>query len=224
MTGRSILAAALTTLASAAWAQPQVPPDMGLLQDVLVIGTPEGSAWTGTVDDGYYVLVNRSDPNAVHFAHADGSALPDRLRVSVEVQVSAGDVTADDAPVAGAGLLYGFRTQPFSYHALLLSADGTVRLLQHDEAGLRELASIALEHFDSAAPHQLRVVEYIGEITAVVDGRETIDLQIDAVGAGTVGIVAFGTGRFAFRDFSVTAVPGLYVSTQPIAHSRDGRK
>jgi hypothetical protein len=220
MVGRCLLAACLGTAVlapAASWAQG--PDNMGPLRDVLLIGELEDGTWAGAVEGEDYVLRNAADPSAIHYAYVDGGPLPERLNVAVNVRVDGTE--GDDGLIRGAGLIYAFRPQPLSYLAVVLSEDGTLRLLEREPAGLREIDAITLANFDADAFHELRLIEYIDGITAIVDDTDAIDLYTDAVGTGTIGIVAFGTGSFAYRDFAVTEVRGVYVSAQQVGYGRD---
>ena len=192
-------------------ADAQAPRSMGLLQDALLIGAQAQGAWVGTAEGTAYVLENATDPSAVHYAYAEGAALPERLNLSVRVRIE-GAVPSEADLVSGAGLIYAVQPAPLSYFALILSRDGRFRLLQRDADGLHEIDAITVEPFDPDAIHHLRLIEYADGFAAFVDNDAGIDLYTSAVGTGTVGIAAFGTGRFAFQDFKVEEVRGLYVS------------
>ncbi len=206
-----LLCLGMVSMASASWAQ--TPEHMGMLRDVVLMGQQPDGPWVGSVAGEQYVLQNDRDPGSIHYAYGHGLALPERLNLSVTVQVT-GESPADGGLVTGAGLLYAFEEAPLSYYALVLSGDGTLRLLQRSRAGLIEVDAITISPFDPAMPHRLRLIEYAEGFSAFVDERDGIDVYSPAVGTGTVGIVAVGAGRFAFQDFSVTEVRGLFVSAQ----------
>lgn len=222
MIARSLLAACLVAaaLAPAARAESLAPAGMGLLEEALAFGRIDGGPWTGTVEGDRYLLANETDPEAIHFAYVDGSALPERLNMRIRVTLDA-EPAGDGTLLTGAGLLYAYRAEPLSYYAVLLTADARLTLLQRTPDGLREVDSIPLDDLDIRVEHELRLVEYADGIAAVVDDQGVIDLYTDAVGTGTIGIVAFGKGRFAFRDFRVTEVRGIFVSAEKTGHGVD---
>lgn len=189
----------------------QAPRHLGILQNTVLIGAQANGPWTGAVDGDAYVLANDSQPEAVHYAYAEGAWLPERLNLSVQVRIE-GTSPRNDGFIAGAGLIYAVQPEPLSYYALILSRDGTLHLLRRDEDGLREIDAITVEPFAPNEVHHLRLIEYADGFAAYVDHAAGLDLYTSHVGTGTVGIAAFGTGRFAFRTFEVDEVRGLYVS------------
>lgn len=179
----------------------QAPESMGLIGPELLIGPDPEGPWTGSTQDGRYVLTNKQDPGSIYYSYIEGASLPSPPDISVRVQ-AAGPAAGPDGLIAGAGLIYALRQDPLSYYALTLSSDGTLRVLQRDADGLHEMISTSGSGFDTTAAHELRIVGVADGFQAFLDGLNITEISSPGTGPGGAGIIAVGAGRFAFEDFA----------------------
>ena len=170
--------------------------NMGPLSEFLFEG--RDGEWQAAIRDGSFVLTNESDPASIFYLYTD-AGVPGARRIRVEVK-------ADWGQASRVGLLYGFEPETRVYYRLFIEEGGReVSLLRRGQAGLEPRASVSLQK-GSGTPawHELVIVERGSEIEWTVDGRTLGSLGNAELGEGFVGIIAMGTGSFAFRGFEVS--------------------
>jgi hypothetical protein len=168
---------------------------LGPLAGLVLLG--EETPWRGAVEDGAYVLENRDDADAVEYVYVKTPGAGARsLRARVRLE--------DAGEGAGVGLLYAYRPDPRGYLAVALQGDGVVRVLRHGPDGLVPLLE-AGEPPGGEAGVDLALIERTGGVEVLIDGTHATLVEVEEGAEGAVGIVAFGTGRFAFESFELTA-------------------
>lgn len=192
----SVLGLAVLLLLSAAGALAQ--SSLGPLADYLVKG-PHGP-WVGSIEDGSYLVRNRTDSSAIRYYHIDTPGMQNgRRKVAVDVAVPEGDAYSH------AGLLYGLDPGTQHYYFLAVEPGWTATLFRRGPKGLERLqsASIAVAAKSNPGFFRLEIAEAGQEAEFLVNGRSIATLANEAVGRGRVGIAVWGKGAFGFRNFAV---------------------
>jgi hypothetical protein len=198
------------------------PASLGPLAPHVAL-SPAGRPWIATVGtDGALLVENTTDPAGITL-HRMPSAGARPTSVSVRVVVAA--ATAEPPPPglrSGAGLLYGVQGSgpEVFFYALLVEPDGTVSLLRRSAAeGVQPVLSQRIAGGGGEARQaELRIVETAaGGAEFHLDGRRFATLRSQGIGEGSVGVVAFGVGRYAFRDFRLGPAKPLGAPAGPAA-------
>jgi hypothetical protein len=185
------VAAALSMAGLGAAAQ-----DLGPLTPQLQLGA--FAPWMAQAEGTAYVLSNTTDPSAVTYFWVGNPAEEGRRTIAVDVDLREG------AEGSGAGLLYGFQEEPRSYFLLMLRPGGTVALVQRTPEGFEERMGIGGDQVKPGI-NRLEIRERGKEIDILLNGTNIGAIGNDLIGRGGVGIVATGTGTFAFSNFALTA-------------------
>lgn len=175
----------------------------GPLGPYLLLGS-EG-IWQGALHGESYALTNASDANSTNSLFVDprGGGGKTRWDISVEVRLE------EDRPGGMAGLLYGRQQEdPPFYLALVIDTRGQASILQRNRGGLERLAVFDKAQVIKGAFNTLRIVEGVGQFEVFINGTRVGTARTDVSGTGAVGIFAGGMGRFLFRNFALTPVPG----------------
>ena len=193
---RCLVAIALAMLVGAggAVAAPSAA-SMGPLAQFLFEG--RDGKWQGSIRDGSFILANERDPGAIFYLYAKAGVDGARtIRVEVKAQWTES---------SRVGLLYGFQPQGPIYYPLVIEDKGRqLSLLRRGQAGLEPRLSSAVEKSGGRDGwHELVIVERPSEIEWSLDGQVMGSMGNAELGRGFVGIVAMGTGSFAFRGFEV---------------------
>ncbi len=187
----TVAGAVLGSAAGAPRAQP-LPP----LAPSLAFGT--FGPWTGAAEGDAYVLGNADAPGAMHrVLAAFDPAAEGRRTLTVEVEIRRGGAGSR------AGLVYGYRAQPETYLLFVLEGRGGVSLYRRGPDGMERPVSVVSGQI-RPGPNRLAIREHGGLIDLLVNGRQVGAFGAPGVGYGAAGIVAWGTGVFAFRDFTQT--------------------
>lgn len=180
-------------------------PGMGPLGDRLPLGPEGDGGWRGAVEDGAYVLTHEGGGEAVRvvsIAPPGGG----EAGITVEVQVAA--EPGGGAAQAAAGLAYGVDPARSRYFAVVVQPDRTLVVYRHDAGGLHRHIVVGGGPLRSGA-NTLRVIGGPQGFTVCANDRQVAAYQGEGAGsgAGEVGIVAMGSGRFTFRGFRIEAAP-----------------
>lgn len=163
----------------------------------------QDGVWSGQLVDGTYQLGNTEDAGAVEYVYVTalpGLAAPLSAReVSVEVS---GEFTAPDA--SQAGLIFNVDPETRFYYAFMVKSGGAVSLVLRDEAGFQELASTTTDALREGV-NRLTVTPEGALLRFSVNGAEVMSIESPSLPPGGVGLIAAGTGRFAFDNFAIGA-------------------
>lgn len=163
-------------------------------------------AWNGQIANGAYWLSNDEDALAVEYVYL--TALPGLAAPLSAAEVSV-DVSGDfaDADTSQAGLIFNVDPETRFYYAFMLKGGGAVSLVLRDGAGFRELASTTSDALRDGV-NRLTVTPGGALLRFLVNGTEVMSIESPSLPPGGVGLIAAGTGRFAFDNFAVgTAKP-----------------
>ncbi len=161
-------------------------------------------AWSYGFEEAGWVMRNGTSPSGlVRFWLQEVSPGPRRVTVELSGRTDQG--------TEGAGLLFG-RTEQRE-HFLLLSPGQIVaaRFAQNQVQVLQRWPGPP----DLARTHRLELVEGPAGVRLAVDGVDLGELPGAELARGQVGIVAFGTGSFAFRNFTLAQL-GPPPAPQPV--------
>lgn len=161
----------------------------------------QDGVWSGQVVDGSYTLSNSEDAGAVEYVYV--TALPglsaplSAAEVSVEVSGDFADPAASQA-----GLIFNVDPETRFYYAFMVKGGGAVSLVLRDEAGFQELASTTSDALREGV-NRLTVTPDGALLRFLVNGTEVMSIESPSLPPGGVGLIAAGTGRFAFDNFAV---------------------
>jgi hypothetical protein len=170
-----------------------VKADIGALKDVIDIGYSDG--WDAKLKSGTYWLENKEQQGAIRYyytSYKTGDGGSRTISVKVKLQT-------DDSQ-ARAGMIYGFDKETRSYYLIVLGPDGQLEVVRRDKSGFNLRMSNSTD-IDPEDFNKITVREQGNEISLSVNGRNFGGFGNDTVGKNAVGIVAVGTGKFAFTDY-----------------------
>ena len=186
------LTALAVTVAVAAPAQAQ-SLNMGALADFLPEYTEEAPWREGIVND-VFRMENTSDVNSSNWYYTGLDRSGSKPSVSVDVRIVQGH-----PEYSHAGLLYGF-TDKNAVRFFYTVEAGRVSLF---EIGNGNSNAIMVTETDAVKDgwNTLKITEVDGMIELEINGKNIGGIGNDHTGKGGVGIVAWGTGGFEFRNF-----------------------
>ncbi|MBX6323745.1 MAG: hypothetical protein IRY94_18165 [Rhodospirillaceae bacterium] len=154
--------------------------------------------WTGAAEGDTYVLSNTTAPGAVQYFLAGHQRSEEGRRViAVDVEIRQG------GEESRAGLIYGYRKEPTSYFLFVLEGGRGVSLyLRHPDSVERPVSVVSGQIRPGV--NRLEIREQGGLVGLFVNGAQIGAYGAAGVGQGAAGIVAWGMGVFAFRDFTQT--------------------
>jgi hypothetical protein len=167
---------------------------------VEALATRPGDVWQSRVEDGAYVLENRSAANAVRyydFNRISGGEPALQTAASVTVE---GEFAGENA---GAGILARYDPDTGRYYAFVRTAHG-VALYKRGARGLERLVNLDGPVRGEGGPARLTVRRAGDGVELFVNGRSIGRLSSGDVTGERFGLVAIDRGRFRFDDFSVT--------------------
>lgn len=194
-------------LAQSAWADlfveefgPNAHP-LYVFGGVITFGPRAGDPWTALLRDGRLEVSNAVDASVIRYyfvepRHSGPWAAAGGAPVRASVAVGG---TFGDAP--GAGLAYGVDPATHHFIALVLTGGDGYGVYVLDEQGYRAVASGNSDAIDPTGMTVLTIAPEGDGLGFYVAGERVLEGPL--VGGVGVGIVAAGTGRFAFDDFVV---------------------
>lgn len=166
---------------------------------VITFGPQPGDPWTALLRDGRLEISNATDPSVIRYYFleprhvpgwtAAGGALP---RASVRV-----GGTFDTFP--GAGLVYGLDPSTHYFVALVLTGGDGYGVYVLDGQGYRAVATGTAPGIDQGGLTELTIAPEGSVLGFYVAGQRVFEGPL--TGGIGVGLVAAGTGRFAFDAF-----------------------
>lgn len=177
--------------------------EAGLSGDGFVeaLTTPPGDDWQARVEDGVFVLENRSAAGAVRYYdfNRTGPGGAPALQTEASVSVS-GDFEGE---AAGAGLLARFDPETRTYYAFVRTADG-VALYKRGPERFSRLMNLDGPVRGADGPVTLGMRLTPEGTQLFVNDRSIGTVSSQDVQGDRFGIVAIDRGTFRFDDFSVT--------------------
>lgn len=189
--------------------------DQGALASYVLKG--EDGVWRGEFVEGCYRLSNSSDPGAVEYVYItslQGIAAPLSAN-PVSVDISG---TFANPDTSQAGVMFNLEPRSRHYYAFMVKGGNEVSLVLRDAAGFRELAASTTDALRPGMPNRLTVVPSKATLRFLVNDVEVMSVESPSLPAGGVGIIATGTGTFAFDNLGVSLTPapaGLPAPPQP---------
>lgn len=170
---------------------------------VITFGPQIGDPWTALLRDGRLEISNGTDASVIRYYFLEPRQVPDwaaRPDVTMLASVHVGG-TFGEFP--GAGLVYG--VDPVTHHfvALVLTGGDGYGIYVLDEQGYRAVASGSSSAIDPDGLTQLVIAPAGDGLGFYVGGERVFEGPLPR-GVG-IGLVAAGTGRFAYDDFVIAA-------------------
>ena len=149
--------------------------------------------------DGYF-MQNATDDTSIRFVWARSP----EVTLGTRTLTAWVDITLSD-PTSNAGLLYGFVEEDDGttfYYMFMVQPDNRVTLYRRDVDGVATITTTQSDAIRSGI-NDLAITEAGDQITLSVNDEVVAILGgVRGMGAGHVGIVAWGIGEFLFSGFS----------------------
>ena len=171
--------------------------DMGGLTQHLPEYTEEAPWRKGIVND-VFRMENTSDVNANTWYYVGLDRSGPKPSVSVDVRIVQGD-----PEYSHAGLLYGFTDKNAVRFFYTIEA-GQVSLFEIGNGGANALMVTETDAVKDGW-NNLKITEVDGMIELEINGKNIGGIGNDYTGKGAVGIVAWGTGGFEFKNFKTAS-------------------
>ncbi len=212
--GRLFAAFLLFNLAIAGVSRADVADHVGPLADAMPLGTD--GAWTTSLANGWLMLTNLTEDDAVIYYHGENEPLNGGTRkVSVNVALRS---KADN--ITEIGLVFDYKS-PESYKAFTLGSDGAVSLYLRDSEGLSHAATSENQKGLGDGSDILSLDQSATEITLQINGKTAFKLENDNGFADRIGLIAFGSGRFAFDGYEVVQTAAVGQDNDPFPPPAD---
>lgn len=181
---------------------------IGVLANAIETGVD--GPWEARLQDGWFNLLNYSQPNGIKFLYStEQPHLTQEWKAEVNV-VLRGDGGAD---LSHAGILLNFYGND-DYLAFTIGSDGSVNLLTGTPDGMDEMGSdtyrAKLDGSDRLGARETATRMYLylnGETVFTVDNKNGFN--------STFGLIAVGMGRFGYDYFKLDLVAGSELSPWP---------
>ncbi|MEM6622210.1 MAG: DUF4344 domain-containing metallopeptidase [Pseudomonadota bacterium] len=165
---------------------------LGPLAKGIVLG--QEGPWRARDSEGWFILGNDTDPNSIKYYWINDNVLQTGRRQTVVRVLPRGNG-------AFAGLIFHHQASD-RYLAFAVGTDGTAQLFERKPGAFNAYplnrARPALDGSD-----MLEIREVPGRISLYLNGEEVHTLEESSGFSGRLGIVALGTGRFAYDGFRV---------------------
>lgn len=188
--GAGLLAGSL--LAAPGPLRAESDPNLGALKDVILLGSD--GAWSGALEQGFYVLRNETGPGAVIYFTAVPAAPPEWLSIDVHA------VPLGEPGYTAAGLLLNLTPNGQGYVCIALQPDGQVAIYRRDEKGLGRLTTLPGQGLRDDLTTRLSVQQTPAGIDFFTNAKRAGSIK-DLRLAGRHGIVALDRGNFFFANF-----------------------
>lgn len=181
------------------FAQPvsaQVDQHLGPLAGVVEEG--RNGAWEARVQDGWFNLLNDSDPGSVQFYYVKMDPLSSGERV-VELTTV---LRASGSDAAYSGIILDWISDT-EYFGFTIGADGSFVVIQRTADGFEfTTAEDDKARLDGSDVLELRQTET--STALIANGKEIFTIDTPDGLAPVYGIIAVGAGRFAYTGFAIT--------------------
>ncbi len=170
--------------------------DMGALVPELLLG--RDGVWEGELVNGEYRMRNESEDPTLYYFSVDGKPGSEGRRTArVDVTL------ATESPTSHAGLVYGVTTEPETFFYLFALRPGPLATIYRwDSEGVNELSSVSGDDVP-AGTNTLAIEEDGDRVRFFVGDREISSISGRGVGAGQIGVAAWGIGEFVFDRFDL---------------------
>ncbi len=221
---RALLQLVLTVVLSAGLlsygqrdAHAELSDHVGPLAGAVTLGT-EG-AWTAQLSQGWFMLSNQSNPQSIRFYRVNAAPLNGgtrALRVNLALR-GAGDEFSE------AGLLFNY-DETGGYMAFTVGADGTVSVWVRDSDGFNH-AGVAENLKARMDGSDVLELEQAGKIAKMLlNGELAFEVESDEGFTDSYGLIAVGTGRFAFDGLAVEETAAAPAEDDPFPAPGGGAK
>ena len=173
-----------------------------VFQGHLLLG--KDNNWSGRLAGGRYVLENQGDPTDIRYFYLlpkdiqlvdEGSG----LSVEIEGKFSSGQYHS------GAGLIFGFDPQTRFYGVFVVMEEDSFAIYRRDEGGFQMKMGGTHSAVRLGAVNRLAIVSTGQGFQFTINGQEVGSIGRNVATGNGVGLLALGTGRFAFDNFRLTA-------------------
>lgn len=178
----------------------QAEEHLGPLARFAILG--QDGAWEGRVEGGWYNLFNQSEPGAVQYYRLDLGKVTSGERV---VKLNTALVgTGSDTVYSGILLDWISETEYFGF---TIGSDGSITVIQRTAEGFNfQAAEEARARLDGSDVLELRETPTTAQLLA--NGEEVFSIEYAQGFSPSYGIIAVGTGRFAYTGFNVVDTAG----------------
>ena len=173
----------------------QVENHLGPLAGAVTMG--QDGSWEGRVEGGWFNLFNSNDPGAVRYYHMDIAKLTAGERV-VNLNTA---LVAAGSDIVYSGLLLDWISDT-EYFGFTIGSDGSLTIIQRTAEGFEFTpAEDDRARLDGSDVLELRETPTTAALYA--NGEEIFTIEFAEGFSPSYGIIAVGTGRFAFNGFSI---------------------
>lgn len=169
-----------------------------IFKGYLLFGTD--GAWSGSVENGKYILENRDDKGAIRYYYIlpdTGQTLGGGSEVSVEID---GNFSKDEFD-SGAGLIFDVNPEIRHYIAFVIMNRNEYGILKRDENGLQIKMRGTHSAILKGKPNCLSILSENQTLVFKINQEQIGSLGHEPGKANGIGLLALGTGRFAFDNF-----------------------
>ncbi len=185
----------------------EVSDHVGPLAEAMPLGT-EG-AWTTSLANGWVMLSNTTDEDAIIYFRHGADALAGGTR-TVKVNVA---LRGSGQKVSEVGLIFDYKAAD-SYKAFTLGSDNALSVFVRDKEGLRHAGTSETVKGRGDGSDVLTLEQTPKEARLLANGETVFVLENEAGFSDIQGLIALGAGRFAFDGYDVA-------QTQPAAPAGD---
>lgn len=204
---QAFLIAVMVFIGAAQHARAEVETHLGPLAEVVDLG--DDGTWNAGLLGGWFMLTNRSDPNALRFYHVTRSDLAGGERI-LRVNVA---VRADGPNRVFGGIIFDYEENG-SYFGFTIASDGKAVLLVRDKDGLQSFdAENAAARLDGSDILEVRSVGR--KATFHLNDALVFEVETGAAAGNSLGILAAGQGRFGFDKLTIAETAAADPFPQP---------
>jgi hypothetical protein len=134
--------------------------------------------------------------------------LPEDIRIADEgsnVSVEIEGTFISGQYHSGAGLIFGFDPQTRFYWVFAVMEEGSFGIYRRDEGGFQMKMGGTHSGIRAGAVNRLAIVSTGQAFRLTINGQEVGSIGRNVATGNGVGLLALGTGRFAFDNFRLTA-------------------
>jgi Putative metallopeptidase len=174
----------------------QVAEHLGPLANSVKEG--RDGAWEARIQDGWFNLLNDTEKGAVQYYYASLAPIGKGERVVKLTTV----LRASGSDPAYAGIILDWISET-EYFGFAVGSDGSVTVIRRDADGFKFTpADGVAARLDGSDVLELR--ETATSIALIANGEEIFTIDGPNGFAPAYGIIAVGTGRFAYTGFTIT--------------------
>lgn len=195
-------------------AKADVADHVGPLAEVMPLGTD--GAWTTSLANGWLMLTNMTEDDAVIYFRAGNDPLDGGTR-TVKVNVA---LRSKGDKITEIGLLFDYRSAE-SYKAFTLGSDGAASIYLRNNEGLSHAATAEEAKGRGDGSDILTLEQSPNEIKLLINDQTAFVLENNEGFSDTIGLIVFGAGRFAFDGYEVVQIAGTAGDDDPFPPPAD---